>query len=203
MFPETGQLSSLLSSVARPEFETNSGAITQPLIIAGTWIAEGPASIQHGQAHAAPNNLVAGATKAVAVNPANPAVIYVGTVNDGIWKTINGTASSPSWLLQTDAQASLSIGALKLDPTDATHNTLIAGIGDYSSLNSIGGPRTGFLRTTNGGTNWSIIIAVERPDRNGRATVLRWDSDSGKELGGIALEPEFSVANLRAISGFC
>ena len=58
---------------------------------------------------------------------------------------------------QTDAQASLSIGALKFDPTDATHNTLIAGIGDYSSLNSIGGPRTGFLRTTNGGTNWSPI----------------------------------------------
>jgi predicted acyl esterase len=80
------------------------------------------------------------------VNPANAAVMYVGSVNGGIWKTTNGTAAAPAWLPQTDFQNSLSISSIHFDPTDATGNTLIAGIGDFSSLNNIGGPRIGFLQ---------------------------------------------------------
>jgi hypothetical protein len=57
---------------------------------------------------------------------------------------------------QTDGQNSLSIGALEFDPTDASHQTLAAGVGRFSSLGE-GGALTGVLRTTNGGTDWTSI----------------------------------------------
>ena len=80
-----------------------------------------------------PNNQISGAIQAIAVDPTNPNIMYVGSVNGGIWKTTNATAASPHWVPLTDNLPSLSIGALAFDPTDATHQTLIAGIGATSS----------------------------------------------------------------------
>ena len=121
------------------------------------WIPQGPGPIEDGPAVASPNNQCAGAIQAVAPHPTNADVIYVGAVNGGIWKTTNGTSASPKWTALTDDQKSLSIGALKLDPTDPTHNTLIAGIGRFSAFRRAGGPRTGLLLSTNGGTTWRAI----------------------------------------------
>src|SRR5208337_2237183 len=121
------------------------------------WIPQGPAPIEDGPAVASPNNQCAGAIEAVAPHPTNADVIYVGAVNGGIWKTTDGTSASPKWIALTDDQRSLSIGALKLDPTDPTHNTLIAGIGRFSAFQRAGGPRTGLLLTTDGGNTWRAI----------------------------------------------
>jgi hypothetical protein len=66
-------------------------------------------------------------------------------------------AASPNWVRQTDAQQSLSIGALEFDPTDASNQTLVAGIGRASSFLGDGGARTGLLRTTNGGATWTVV----------------------------------------------
>jgi hypothetical protein len=44
--------------------------------------------------------------------------------------------SQPSWQCQTDDQKSLSIGALEFDPTDASNQTLVAGIGIFSNINA-------------------------------------------------------------------
>src|SRR5260370_18899705 len=48
---------------------------------------------------------------------------------------------------------------MKFDPTDKSNNTLIAGTGRFSSDQQfndgpLGGPRTGLLRTTDGGASW-------------------------------------------------
>jgi len=66
-------------------------------------------------------------------------------------------AAAPNWVRQTDAQQSLSIGALEFDPTDASNQTLLAGIGRASSFLGDGGARTGLLRTTNGGATWTVV----------------------------------------------
>lgn len=99
----------------------------------------------------------AGAINSLVVKPGEPDVIWIGSVNGGVWKTTNGTSSSPSWTPLTDHQASLSIGALGLDPTDPSANTLVAGIGTTSSANGVGGPLTGILRTTDGGDHWTPL----------------------------------------------
>src|SRR6266704_4082786 len=77
MAPGTDQDPSLRAA-AQPGFESGSVRTEQPNLIAGIWIPEGPAAIRNGQAHASPNDLLAGSTKTVAVNPSDANVLYVG-----------------------------------------------------------------------------------------------------------------------------
>jgi len=99
----------------------------------------------------------AGAVSSLAVKPGDPDVIWIGSVNGGVWRTTNGTSSSQTWTPLTDHQASLSIGALELDPTDPSANALVAGIGTPSSHGGVGGPLTGILRSTDGGDHWTPL----------------------------------------------
>lgn len=122
------------------------------------WAAAGPAPVINGQVtNLVPNNEISGAIQGLATHPTNPDIMYVGTVQGGIWRTSNATAVSPTWTPQTDFLSSLSIGDIEFDPTDATGNTLVAGIGRSSSFAATGGNQTGLLRTTNGGTTWTEL----------------------------------------------
>ena len=99
-------------------------------------------------------NPITGAIETVVAHPTNADILWVGGVNGGVFRTQNATAASPSWTTSTDGLGSISIGALELDPTDATSNTLVAGIGLTSAYGNEGGSRTGLLRTTDGGSSW-------------------------------------------------
>lgn len=114
------------------------------------WTPQGPGPNTLGQVENILNREVVGAINAVAVHPTDSDVMYVGAVNGGIWRTNDATAANPNWANQTDNEQSMSIGALEFDPTDSTNQTLVAGIGRFSSLNRQGGSRIGLLRTTNG-----------------------------------------------------
>ena len=117
----------------------------------------------------------------VLAHPTNPEILYIGAVNGGVWKTTDATATNPTWAPQTDYQASLSMGAMAFDPADDSWNTLVAGIGNYSSFANVGGSLTGILRTTDGGANWY----------NPGSTGL-----SGKRISGIAARGNTIVVTL-------
>ncbi|MEM6703812.1 MAG: RTX toxin [Acidobacteriota bacterium] len=124
------------------------------------WTQQGPAPGEDGQAENIPSAPISGAIETVVAHPSDADIVWIGAVNGGIFRTDNATAASPTWTAQTDSEASLSIGALELDPTDGTNNTLVAGIARTSSLGSLGGSRAGILRTTNGGTTWTQLAAT-------------------------------------------
>ncbi len=103
---------------------------------------------------------------AIAVNPKDPDVIYIGTENAGIFKSID---SGISWQPADMGLANASITSLAINPSDP--NKLYAGI------------RTGDVyKTTNGGASWlassdgidgagsgelpenSIILSPQSPD---------------------------------------
>jgi photosystem II stability/assembly factor-like uncharacterized protein len=126
---------------------------SQPLV----WVLQGPHPSTRGQVEGIVDKEVVGAVKAVAVHPSNPDVVYIGAVNGGIWRTDNAMGAQPNWQQLTDAEQSLSIGALEFDPTDGTHRTLVAGTGRFSSLRGMGGRLIGVLRTTNAGANWTTL----------------------------------------------
>lgn len=130
-----------------------------PDITGGPWLLEGPGPSNNGQLEGIPNRPVTGAVNALAPHPVSPDVLYLGAVNGGIWRTNDATAANPVWTPLTETMGSLSIGrdALQFDPTDVNFNTVVAGIGRSSSFSSIGGPRLGMLRTTNGGTTWTVL----------------------------------------------
>lgn len=91
------------------------------LLSAALWQAQGPAPSENGQVeNISPNNEVVGAIHTVVAHPTNANIVYVGGTNGGIWKTTNATAASPTWTPLTDNLPSMSIGALQMDPTDAT-----------------------------------------------------------------------------------
>ena len=125
---------------------------------AGVWQSQGPAPTQDGQVeNVVPNDQVTGAIHTVLAHPSNPDILYIGSVNGGIWKTTNATATNPTWTPQTDFLGSLSIGAMAFDPTDATNNTLVAGTARYSSFGGVGGARGPIYRTTDGGDTWTEL----------------------------------------------
>lgn len=133
-----------------------------PDTIGGPHAVQGPGPSQNGQLEGIPNRPVTGAVNALAPHPTNAAILYLGAVNGGVWRTTNATAAEPVWVPLTDTQSALNIGrdALQFDPTDATGNTLVAGSGRSSSFSSNGGARIGMLRTTDGGATWTVLAGA-------------------------------------------
>lgn len=128
--------------------------------VGGTWSSEGPAPATGGQVEGITDSPVTGAIETVVAHPTDADTLWIGSVNGGVFKTTNATAASPTWTAQLETEASLSISALELDPSDATHMTLVAGVGRQSSFGKLGGSRSGLLRTTDGGGTWSSLPAM-------------------------------------------
>src|SRR5688572_21367731 len=126
-------------------------------VTGGTWVSEGPSPTIGGQTEGITDGPVIGAIQTLIAHPEDEDILWIGSVNGGIWKTTDATNASPAWTAMGDAFSSLSIGAMNLDPTDETFNTIVAGFGRFSSFASVGGPRNGLLYTTDGGTNWTEL----------------------------------------------
>jgi hypothetical protein len=153
-----------------------------------TWVSEGPSPGINGQQGPSGKYDLGGlntdgAIQAIAVNPDNPNIMYVATVNGGVWETTNATAATPHWVTLTDTLPSLSMGALAFDPTDPTDQTLIAGIGATSSFSAIHNTLSGVLLTTDGGKTWSQLGTTDLAGDNitsvaARGTTLLAAADS-------------------------
>ncbi len=131
----------------------------RPTLRAGatSWMHMGPTPTRNAQVGVPPNDEVTGAIQAIAAHPGNANILYIGAVNGGIWRSNNATAASPTWVPLTDALPSLSIGALAFDPLDGARNTLVAGTGRWSNFAQRGDDEIGVYRTTNGGSNWTLL----------------------------------------------
>jgi hypothetical protein len=95
-----------------------------PALSAYQWESIGPEPIPNGQT-ATVSNAVSGRTIALAVHPSNPNIVYSGTANGGLYRTLDGGAT---WRAMTDSIASLAIGAVTIDPSNPT--TLWIGTGE-------------------------------------------------------------------------
>jgi photosystem II stability/assembly factor-like uncharacterized protein len=130
---------------AEPETILTDGAGIQPTsgpaispstttTVGPAWAAIGPTPIPNGQTIPADVNgisltqaPVSGRVTAVAIDPANANILYVGAAQGGVYKSTNGGAT---WTRLMDGAMTLAVGALELDPTDATGNTLLVGSGE-------------------------------------------------------------------------
>jgi len=79
--------------------------------------------------------------------------IYAGSVNGGVWKTIDGGVH---WTPLTDSLPSLSISHLSFDTTDPTERTIVASIGSFTNSVYSYGHALGVYITNDGGLSWSI-----------------------------------------------
>jgi hypothetical protein len=128
------------------------------------WAPIGPSPISQGA------NPVNGLVSAIAVNPANPNVIYIGTAGGGAWRSDDGGAS---WFPLFDRQLSLAVGepgALAIDP----NNTDVVYLG--TSARVAAQPQAGLFKSTDGGASW-ILLGLGYPSGNtGNALqlILQW-----------------------------
>ncbi|CAM4442403.1 T9SS type A sorting domain-containing protein [Flavobacterium terrigena] len=87
-----------------------------------------------------------GRTSAVAVDPFNTNIIYVGTPAGGIWKSTN---SGSTWTPLSDQLPQIGVTGIAIDHTNS--NNIFIAIGDKDSSDSYS---IGVLKSTDGGLNW-------------------------------------------------
>jgi len=118
--------------------------------VAGGWRSLGPNGVfgaDNGFFSSGPM-LDIGRVTAIAPSPAGS--LFIGTASGGVWQSSSGGY----WTPLTDTQCNLTIGALSIDPADAT--VLFAATGEYN-VNSWG---CGILRSTDGGVSWTQLGAT-------------------------------------------
>ena len=101
-----------------------------------------------------------GRVTALAIAPrctVNDCRLWVAAAGGGIWRTDKALSPSPKWDYLTANIPHNAIGAITLDPHDATGNTIWVGTGEpNSSADSAAG--VGLLRSTDGGDTWSAPL---------------------------------------------
>jgi len=92
-----------------------------------TWTSIGPAPIPDGQTNLidATRNPVSGRVLTIAVHPTNPNIVYVGTAQGGLYRSLNGGLT---WTPLMDDALTLAVGSVTIDPLDPT--TLFVGTGE-------------------------------------------------------------------------
>lgn len=137
----------------------------QPSFSVGSWMPLGPVPLASDASGNGTQDYhqVAGRATAVAIDPADPTgnTIYLGGAQSGVWKSTNAANSSANavtWTPLTDAQATLSIGAIAIQPgnSDPTKTVILAATGEAdSSGDSYFG--LGILRSADAGRTWTLI----------------------------------------------
>lgn len=124
------------------------GARPQALTMdSANWTLIGPKPSGAGTSY-----VTAGRVNAIAIDPRNNNVVYIGAAEGGIWKTIDGGAH---WTPITDTQPSLATGAIALDPSHP--DTVYVGTGEENfAYDSYYG--AGILKSPDGGATWSNIV---------------------------------------------
>ncbi|HEV8148390.1 MAG TPA: sialidase family protein, partial [Bryobacteraceae bacterium] len=130
------------------------------------WKAIGPKPINFSAGF-----ITSGRVTAIAVDPRNNDVIYIGGADGGIWKTTDG---GTTWTPLTDQEASLSTGAIALDPSNP--DIVYVGTGEQNfAVDNYNG--AGILKSVDGGQTW---INIPGPFANSRIGALAVKPDDGK-----------------------
>jgi Abnormal spindle-like microcephaly-assoc'd, ASPM-SPD-2-Hydin len=114
-----------------------------------TWSPIGPSPIDQGAINAN------GQVTAIAVNPNNPNIIYIGTAWGGVWLTKDG---GTTWTPIFDRAPALGVGepgALAIDPIDT--NIVYLGTSNRDGSQFSGEstqPPAGLFKSTDGGSSW-------------------------------------------------
>jgi photosystem II stability/assembly factor-like uncharacterized protein len=90
----------------------------------------------------------------VVIHPTNPNIAYCAFWADGIYKTSNATAATPSWTkLTSGLPAGSSISRISLGISPSSPSNV------YALMSNSGDSFGGFYTSTNDGTNWTLALS--------------------------------------------
>jgi hypothetical protein len=131
----------------------------------GAWMPLGPVPLASDATGNGTQNYgqVSGRATAVTIDPADATgnTVFIGGAQAGVWKSTNAassTANGVDWTPVTDDQATLSIGAIAIQPgnTNPAQTVILAATGEAdNSGDSYFG--LGILFSTNAGSTWTLV----------------------------------------------
>jgi len=134
---ESAQRSRQIKEQAAATTSTATSSATQAATLSSTsWTLIGPQPTSTNS----PLSSVSGHVSALALDPTNSNIVYLGGEEGGVWKTIDG---GTSWIPLTDNQLSLAVGSMAIDPQNP--QTIYVGT------------EAGVLKSTNGGSAWTQL----------------------------------------------
>ena len=113
----------------------------------GLWTNVGPSGQLPPQVLFSGPSPVSGRVNAVAFDPTNSNVIYLGAAGGGLWKSTDG---GQGWAPLTDAWPYLNVSAIAIDRTNP--KTIYVGTGDFQGLMPYS---FGIMKSSDGGVTWS------------------------------------------------
>jgi hypothetical protein len=186
------ELSAIKELTATKESSAESSSSTKALVSPGVaaipvapsaWESLGPNKVLPVQPYpfwGSPT--VSGRVTALAVDPTNHDIVYLGAADGGVWKTTDGGST---WKPLTDNQPSLAIGSISLDPTNP--QTIYVGTGEQE----FGGDSyygEGILKSTDGGSTWTQLgLNTFQPCTAGSGSLNSYYA--GSYIGAIAVDP--------------
>jgi hypothetical protein len=141
------------------------------------WTEIGPNPIPNAQNDFPPVTTASGRTIAIAVHPTNANIVYVGTAQGGLYRTLDG---GTNWTRMMDTALSLAIGAIAIAPSQP--DTIYVGTGEpnFSNDSYFG---VGVYRITNASTGAPVVSGPF--NQNGAAANVM----AGASVSGIAVHP--------------
>lgn len=136
------------------------------------WVPLGPAPIPVNA-----STSYSGRVSAIAVHPTNPSIVYVGTAQGGLYRTLNGGAT---WTPLMDGALTIAIGAVAISPSDPT--TIYVGTGESTLCSSGCYIGVGLYRITNADTTPVLSDALNKDAGNA-------DVFTGRAISEVLVHP--------------
>ena len=144
----------------------------------------GPSPLPNGQTQQFPTTTpTSGRATAIAVDPANSNLVYLGTAQGGVWRTTNGGAT---WTPFFDTAQSLAIGALALAPSDTTKLYIGTGEPNNSGDSFFG---VGVYRIDNAPTTANLVGPINPSITTGTAPAITTNCFTGRAISRILVHP--------------
>jgi len=162
------------------------------------WVPIGPAPIPNGQTSTRIDP-VSGRVTAIAVDQTDANIVYAGTAQGGLYRSLDGGAT---WTALMDSARSLAIGAVTVDPLD--HTIVFVGTGEGNlSLDSFFG--VGLYRITSANTAPVVTGPFETRVAGTGTSASNGHAFNGTAINKIVVDPandnRIFVGNTTGASG--
>ncbi|HXM33950.1 MAG TPA: carboxypeptidase-like regulatory domain-containing protein, partial [Pyrinomonadaceae bacterium] len=154
------------------------------------WTSIGPRPVPNGSSQPGTLGPVTGRVTAIATDPTNSSIVYLGTAQGGVWRTTNG---GTTWVAIFDNAQSLGIGAIALAPSN--HDILYIGTGE-ANLCADCFAGVGLYRIDNASTTTGALADLKGPINpaftyTSSATLLPVNTTvfGGRAISRIAVHP--------------
>lgn len=158
--------------------------LTETLLAA--WTPIGPNPIPNGGTNSPPVTGASGRTTAIAVHPTNPNIVYVGTAQGGLYRSLDG---GTNWTPLMDNALSLVIGSIAIAPSQP--ETIYVGTGEGYCARCFMG--VGIYRIDNAGTSPTLTGPLNKNAAN-------VDVFTGRSIPEIVVHPT-NPAIIFAVTG--